>query len=203
MRADVLDLLRDADPAAAMPAEDEAAREALRAAAISSPAMSWERPRGGRHRRLILVAAVLVGALLAFGGWTLYAGLVTGPESALDEFHVAQSQIDVPAGAHWREPSFPDALYGRYAGLNAALSQATCGWFEEWDAAASTGADGRVAAAESAVASLRARMPVHREGEPEEAGGSDPASLAAFDRIVQDAKAGDRRGVEQYVRANC
>jgi hypothetical protein len=202
MPADVLDLLRAADPAS-LQAEDLLVRERAREAALASPVRPARR-RLTNRTRLVLAAAALAVALLAFGGWTVYSSLVTGPESALDEFHSTQAKLTLPPGAHWVEPSYPaGALYGRYMGLITALDQATCAWFSEWDAAASAGDRGRVAAAGSAVAQIRGMMPVHEEGAGEEAGGYDMASLASFDALVRRAEAGRLGGVRQYVRANC
>jgi hypothetical protein len=202
MPADVLELLRKADPAWSQ-AEDPLVRERLREAALASPVRPARRSLTKRGR-LVLVAAALAAALVAFGGWTMYASLVTGPESALDEFHATQSKLTLPPGAHWTEPNYPaDALYGRYMGLITALDQATCAWFSEWDASASAGDSKGVAAAQSAVAQIRGLMPVHEAGAGEEAGGYDAASIAHFEGLVRRAEAGRLRGVRQYVTANC
>jgi len=202
MPADVLDLLRAADPASAQ-AEDPVVRERARAAVLATPVRPARR-RVTTRGRLVLVAAALAAALVAFGGWTLYSSLVTGPESALDEFHATQAKLTLPPGATWTEPTYPaDALYGRYMGLITALDQATCAWFSEWDSAASAGDRDRVDAAEAAVARIRGLMPAHEDGAPEEAGGYDIASLAHFDGLIRRAQAGRLGGVRQYVKANC
>jgi hypothetical protein len=202
MPADVLDLLRAADPAS-LQGEDRVIRERVRAAALATPVRSSRRRLTNRGR-LVLVAATLAAALVALGGWTLYSSLVTGPESALDEFHAAQGKLTLPPGETWTEPSYPaDALYGRYMGLITALDQATCAWFSEWGAAASAGDRDRVATAEAAVARIRGLMPGHEQGAPEEGGGYDAASLAHFDGLVRRGQAGHLGGVRQYVKANC
>jgi len=202
MPADVLDILRASDPASSQ-AEDPLVRERVRAAALATPVRPIRRRLTNRSR-LVLVAGLLVAALVAFGGWTVYSSLVTGPESALDEFHATQAKLTLPPGDTWTEPNYPrDALYGRYMGLITALDQATCAWFSEWDSAATAGDADRVAAAEAAVAQIRGMMPAHEEGASEEAGGYDAASLAHFDGLIRRAEAGRLGGVRQYVKANC
>jgi hypothetical protein len=203
MPADLLDVLRASDPAAALP-RDEAARERLRRAVLSTP-VPGDGVHPSRRRRLVVVACALaLAGLVAAAGWAAVASMLTGPDPARSEFRDAQELVTLPAGARWVEPQLPaDALYGRYAGLIAALGQATCAWFREWDAADRAGDRGREAAAARSVDRIRGLMPLHRPGDPEEAGGYDAASLAFFDRIVAAARAGRTSGLRGYVRANC
>jgi hypothetical protein len=202
MSADLLDVLRASDPAAGLP-RDASARERLRRTVLSTP-VPEDGVRPSRRRLVVVACALALAGLVAAAGWTAVAGRLTGPEPARSEFRDAQELLTLPAGAHWVEPQLPaDALYGRYAGLIAALGQATCAWFREWDAADRAGDRGREAAAERSVDRIRGLMPVHRPGDPEEAGGYDAASLAFFDRIVAAARAGRTSGLRGYVRANC
>jgi hypothetical protein len=202
MPADLLDVLRASDPAAALP-RHEAARERLRRAVLSTP-VPGDGVRHSRRRLVVVACALALAGLVAAAGWAAVASMLTGPDPARSEFRDAQELVTLPAGAHWVEPELPaDALYGRSMGLIAALGQATCAWFREWDAADRAGDRGREAAAVRSVDRIRGLMPLHRPGDPEEAGGYDAASLAFFDRIVAAARAGRTSGLRGYVRANC
>ena len=201
MHRDAVSLLRTADPAVAL-APDPDLRERTRAFVLAQPRVVPGRTRG-RRRVLVAVASIVAALVVAGAGWTAYSSLVTGPEPARDEFHATTRLLTLPPGAQWREPAYGDALYGRHAGRLDAVFQATCAWFDEWSAAAVADDAARVARAEAAVARVRSLMPLHRAGDPEEAGGFDAASLAWFDRIVREARGGDLAGVDAYRRANC
>jgi hypothetical protein len=200
-----------------MPVEDPAVREATRAAIVGSPygetiapadspasrLTNARRPAMRTRRRLVLMltAAFLLVVVPATGAWA-YFTYFSGPETVLDEFHSAQKAFTLPAGAKWREPDLPDnAVFGSRLGLIMAWAQATDAWFAEWLAADKIHDSARADAASAALDQLVAVIPVHREGDPEEAGGFDEASVQYFMDLIERGKQGDLSAVREYLEA--
>jgi hypothetical protein len=193
----VLDLLRRHDPASGLEPLDPGGRERVRAAIVAAP-LPRSRPR---LRRAALVAAV-AAAVLAAGGWTLYETVFAGPtaQDVRSDFGRVTRTIPLPPGARWHVPDLDEQ--GVYPGPQArmiALLQATCAWFGYWR----QGGPGERASALGAESRIRALMPVHREGMPEDAGGFDATSLRAYDAIVAAQRRGDPAPTDSYLRANC
>ena len=120
-----------------------------------------------------------------------------------DECHAAQQQMPLPAGATWKEPDLPaDAVYGSRAGYIAAWAQSTDAWMREWVAAHDAGNASREQAAIAAVDRQISLMPLHKDGDPEEAGGFVEESLIYFQALVGKAKQGDFSGIREHLQAN-
>jgi hypothetical protein len=196
---DVLELLREHDPARALRPAPAEARERLRRSIVASPApartRSARRPRG----RIALVAAALALAL-AGGGWAVYAAVFDTPETVRDELAELTRTIPLPPGASWEEPKLnEDALYGQQAALMFAVGQATCAWLGYW----SEGDSAQRTQALAGFRKVRALMPLHPAGAPEDGGGYEAASLRYFDMLIAEAKRGEAGTVEKYLAANC
>jgi hypothetical protein len=196
---DVLELLRQHDPARELLPAPAAARERLRRFIVATHVPGPVRPARRRYRRIVLVAAV--GALgLAAAGWGFYSAVLDTPETVRSDFADVTGTIPLPPGASWEQPNLDeDALYGRQAGLMLALYQATCAWLGYW----SDGTPSQRAEAISGFRQIRTLMPLHRKGAPEEAGGFDAGSLRHYDALIADMRRGDPTRVEQYLLANC
>jgi hypothetical protein len=153
----------------------------------------------GRRGRIALVAAVLALAL-AGAGWGVYSAAFDSPETVRSDFRDVTAAIPLPPGATWEEP-IPDeeGLYGQQAGLMIALGQATCAWLGYWE----DGDAGQKAEALAGFRRVRALMPLHPEGAPEEAGGYDAGSLRYFDELIAEAARGEAATVRQYLGPNC
>jgi hypothetical protein len=198
MPADVLDLLRRSDPARGL--EPFAGREALLGSIVST------RPeRAPRPRRGLLVAFALLAAVACLaGGWTVYRA-VFGPTAndVRRDFAVVTRDIPLPPGVAWTDPDLDEqGIYPGPAALMMALFQATCAWTSDWNAAYAAGDTARMRADAEGFAEVRRRMPLHR-GTLEDTGGFDAASLAAFDAMLADMRAGRPGSVRQELRANC
>jgi hypothetical protein len=195
----VLGLLRRHDPARALEPLDTAARDRLRATIVAAALRRSRR----RVHRAVLVGAV-AAVVLAAGGWTLYETVFAGPTAAdvRTDFAQVMRTIPLPPGAHFRVPDLDEqGVYPEpetQARVNALL-QATCAWFSYWRA----GDPGARASALRAETRIRALMPVHREGMPEDAGGFDVTSFQAYDAIVAAQRRGDGAPTAEYLRANC
>lgn len=210
MTDELIGKIRAVDPAVHMPPDAHAVREATRERILQSSPDAPARGSRAKHsptraRRGLAIAmasALLVLAVPAAGAWA-YFTYFTGSDTAMEEFHAAQKDIELPAGAQWAEPNLPDdAVYGSKTGLIAAVSQAMRAWFQEWIAAHEAGDAARQQAAIVAVENLIALAPVHREGDPEEAGGFDEGSMRYFNDIVNQARQGDFSGIEDYLSVN-
>jgi hypothetical protein len=142
----------------------------------------------------------MLALALAAGGWALQSAVFSTSETVRDDFADVTTAIPLPPGAAWQGPSLDeDALYGQRAALMLALGQASCAWLEYW----SDGDSAQRAEALTGLRQVRALMPLHRPGEPEEAGGYDAGSLRFFDRMIAEAGRGETATVEQYLAANC
>ena len=204
-----IEQIKAVDPALHMPVGATSVCEATRKMILASspdPATSRSRVRPAprtRRRLALALASVLIFVVVPAAGAWAYLSYFSGPETVMDEFHAAQQDIALPAGIEWVEPDLPaDAVYGSKTGLIAAVSQATSAWFREWAAAHAALDAEREAAASSAIEDLIAMTPVHREGDPEEAGGFDEGSIRYLNDIVERAKQGDFSGIEQYLGSN-
>ena len=215
MNADVLDLLRAADPAANMPETTTDERERLRRAIVATPLDSRRRPSRRHARpRLVLVAGI-AGGLILMGGGGVYAATVLlpalpkGPQPDAnakhwrDEFNAWTHKIPLPPGAHWRGIGIP-ANTGSYVGAGAqdALYQAMGWWSFEWIAATKAGDAPRAAVAEGWVTRLWALVLVDNSGD-QSIPGTDIDSKAYGDATIAEAKAGHfgrlRRSARQEI----
>jgi hypothetical protein len=210
MSDELIGRIRALDPALHMPPVIDSVREATRESILGSSldvpahgALTRRTPTRARRGLLIAVAsALLVLAVPAAGAWA-YFSYFSGPETVMDEFHAAQKEMPLPAGAQWTEPSLPDnAVYGSKLGFIAAWGQATNAWFREWIAADDAKDAEREQVAIAAVERLISMAPVHRDGDPEEAGGFVKESIIFFNGMVDRAKQGDFSGIQEYLGAN-
>lgn len=196
---DVFELLREHDPARELRPATAEARDRLRRSIVATHVPGPVRPARRRHGHVALVAAV-VALGLAAAGWGFYSAVLDTPETVRGDFADVTSAIPLPPSASWKRPNLDeDALYGRQAALMTALGQATCAWLGYW----SDGNRAQRAEAISGFQQVRALMPLHEEGAPEEAGGYDAGSLRNFDALIADMRRGDATRVEQYLIANC
>jgi hypothetical protein len=201
MTHDAIALLRRHDPAAALRPLPEERAATMRDAVLRSPAPAR---RSARRRRPVAVA-VAATALLASGA-TVYSS-IAGDDDAPTvrrEYAAVKRTIDLPAGVRWRPLDLPaNAVFGQRYALEFAIGQAQCAWYGHWIAAARAGDDAGVARSYAEALSLRRRMPLHRAGQPEDAGGYTRGSLAATDREIAAAHRGDFGLLRQFLRANC
>jgi hypothetical protein len=201
MAADLTHLLRGADPIRQMPVADPDEAERLRRAIVAGPV----RPAGRRSSRRPVLALALAALLILAAGFTVYRAALGGstPDEVQTSFESVQKQVPLPPGASWRPLDLPrDVIFAGdadRAALMMALDQAQCAWFRYWrDGDAAERADAVVG-----MRRLRTLMPLHKEGQSEDAGGFDAASLQAYDGWVTAAAAGDGTGIRDYLRANC
>jgi hypothetical protein len=132
-----------------------------------------------------------------------YVSYFSDRQTALDEFHTAQQQMPLPAGATWTEPDLPaDAVFGSKLGFIAAWGQSTNAWLGEWLIAHAAQDSAREQTAIAAVERQIALMPLHKDGDPEEAGGFVKESITFFQGLVDRGKQGDMTGIEDYLQAN-
>ncbi|HXV59029.1 MAG TPA: hypothetical protein VD704_14290, partial [Gaiellaceae bacterium] len=177
---DALETLRRHDPAAGLAPAEAEARERLRRTIVAEPvpAPAGRKPRG--RGRLVLVVAALALVLSAAAAWGVYTIAADSPEEVRRELEQIKTTIPLPPGAAWDEPGLrDDSVYGRGMALTIALSQATCKWLRYWD----EGDAARRADALSALRGLRALMPLHPEGAPEDVGGYDENTLRYMDDL--------------------
>jgi hypothetical protein len=205
MPADVLALVRAHDPARTLAPATPEEREGLRRSVVATPTAPYRRARRRPLRAAALVVAATVAALaLAAAGWAVYASVFGTPAQVRREFAAETARIPLPPGAWWRAPDLDEhGLYGGRAGRMAALGQATCAWFGYWDRGFRRGDGTQTRAAVAGFGHVRALMPLHPDGAPEDVGGYDAGSLAALDRILAAQRAGEPGPTEQYLRANC
>jgi hypothetical protein len=200
MAHDAIALLRRHDPADALRPLAEAEASAMRDAILRSPLAG---PRG--RRRWPLAAAAAAAVLLA-GGATVYSS-ISGDDDAptvRHEYAVVKRTIDLPAGASWRPLDLPaNSVFGQGYALQFAIGQAQCAWYGHWIAAARAGDEAGVARSYAEARSLRRKMPLHRPGQLEDAGGYIRGSLTAADREVAAAHRGDFGLLRAFLRANC
>lgn len=201
MAHDAITLLRRHDPASALRPLAEAEAGVMREAILRSPAA--ETPR---TRRRWPLAAAAAAAVLLVGGATVYSS-ISGDDDAPTvrrEYAAVRRTIDLPAGARWRPLVLPaNAVFGRGYALQFAIGQAQCAWYGHWIAAAGSDDGAGVARSYAEARSLRSRMPLHRPGQLEDAGGYSRGALAATDREIAAARRGDFGLLRRFLRANC
>ncbi|HSD01162.1 MAG TPA: hypothetical protein VLB81_02250 [Gaiellales bacterium] len=196
-----ISLLRRHDPAAALRPLPEAEASAMREAILRSPTAE---PRVRRPRwRLVLTTAA---AVLLVGGATVYSS-IPGDDDAPTvrrEYAAVKRTIDLPSGVRWRPLDLPaNAVFGRGYALQFAIAQAQCAWYGHWIASARAGDADGVARSYAEARGLRRRMPLHRAGQMEDAGGSTRGTLVATDRAVTAAHGGDFGPLRAFLKANC
>jgi hypothetical protein len=198
------------DPALRMPPMSPNIREATRTAILASDphgSRAAQRPvrttaRARRRIAIVLAAAALLIAVPAGGAWA-YISYFTGPQTVMDEFRDAEEHIALPAGYSWNAPDLPDrAVFGSRMGLVAAVGQAIDAWFQEMLTAHQSGDIQREQAAFAGVERVIAIAPVHKEGDPEEAGGFVEQSIQYFYDLVGQARQGDYSGIQEFLAAN-
>ena len=201
MTTDTIALLRRHDPAHALRPLPEAKASSMRDAILRAPVPSDRRSR----RRAVVTAAAAVAALLV-GGATVYSSIPQDDNAATvrREYAAVKRTIDLPQGVRWRPLDLPqNAVFGQGYALVFAIGQAQCAWYGHWIAAARAGDDAAVARSYAEAVRLRQRMPLHRAGQLEDAGGYTRGTLAVTDREIAAAHRGDFRGLREFLRANC
>jgi hypothetical protein len=224
MNADVLDLLRAADPAEDMPETVAVDRERLRKSIIASSAEELRRGWLRRPRRRVLLAAIVVGTIVLLGVTAVYAAKVIAPplpplappatpdpgtlmtaRQVHAEYRLWTHKIELPPGVKWRRERLGKGgqgsgdTYGGNAGAMDAITWAWCAWGREWIAAAKVHDEVRIAAAANALERLRSAMPEWHEGMSENQGGWDSGELWVFDVAIADAKRGDLETLRQTI----
>ena len=213
MSTDPFRRLRRADPAAAMPRDDEHDRERLRRAIVATPLDPGAADRRRRRLRRPAVLVFVGAAVLLLGGGAVYAKTVLlqpihkQPEPSLS---AAQSQaeylrwtreIALPPGAHWR--AYRPAVYagGTVDSIHFSVVMEAIGhWTLEWLTSTADGHATRATAARDWVGRLRATIPLittedtakafHSTYGTESMSGFDPDAARYFDHAIADAKEG-------------
>jgi len=201
MTPDTIDLLRRHDPARALRSLPDARASAMRAAILRDPA-----PARRPSRRRPAVAAAVAAAALLVGAAAVYSS-IPGDDNATTvryEYAAVKPTIDLPRGVRWRPLDLPqNAVFGQGYALQFAIGQAQCAWYGHWVAAARAGDDAGVARSYAEALQLRRRMPLHRAGQLEDAGGYTRGTLAATDREIAAAHRGELAPLRHFLPANC
>ena len=201
MTPDTIDLLRRHDPARALRPLPDARASAMRAAILRDPA-----PARRPSRRRPAVAAAVAAAALLVGAAAVYSSIPGDDDAATvrREYAAVKRTIDLPRGVRWRPLDLPrNAVFGQGYALQFAIGQAQCAWYGHWIAAARAGDDAGVVRSYAEALQLRRRMPLHRAGQLEDAGGYTRGTLAATDREIAAAQRGEFAPLRQFLRANC
>lgn len=202
MTDDVITLLRRHDPAARLRPMPETAAQAMRDQIVHAPPVRTARRR---RRRLTLLA--VAAAVMTLGAATAVYSSISGDDSASTvqaQYAAVTRTIQLPPGAHWKALDLPpNSVFGREFALQAAVGQAQCAWYSTWIAAATSGDHALVTRSYAHARTLRAMMPLHPAGAPEDAGGYDRGTLQMVDREISTAHRGDFRLLRQDLRANC
>ena len=201
MTPDTIDLLRRHDPARTLRPLPDAQASAMRAAIQRDPAPARRRPRRGPA-----VAAAVAAAALLVGAAAVYSSIPGDDDAATvrHEYAAVKRTIDLPQGVRWRPIDLPpNSVFGQGYALEFAIGQAQCAWYGHWVATARAGDDAGVARSYAEALQLRRRMPLHRAGQVEDAGGYTRGSLAATDREIAAAHRGDLGPLRQSLHANC
>ena len=201
MTPDTIDLLRRHDPARALRPLPDARASAMRAAILRDSA-----PARRPSRRRPAVAAAVAAAALLVGAAAVYSS-IPGDDDATTvrhEYAAVKRTIDLPRGVRWRPLDLPrNAVFGQGYALQFAIGQAQCAWYGHWIAAARAGDDAGVVRSYAEALQLRRRLPLHRAGQLEDAGGYTRGTLAATDREIAAAQRGEFAPLRQFLRANC
>lgn len=208
MTDQLLEVLRTVDPARTMPADADVAREVIRERILATTvAGTQDRPADAargvhtRRRMLVVIAAALI-AVIPLGGWTYYS-YFTDRATVLREFRSAQPEMPLPAGATWTTPDLPnDAVYGSKYGYIEAWTQSTHAWMREWLTAHDAGDSAREQEAIAAIERQIGLQPLHRDGDPEEAGGFDQSAVDHMQSLLDQMKAGDATAIEEYLQVH-
>ena len=201
MTPDTIDLLRRHDPARALRPLPDARAGAMRAAILRDSA-----PARRPSRRRPAVAAAVAAAALLVGAAAVYSSIPGDDDAATvrREYAAVKRTIDLPRGVRWRPLDLPrNAVFGQGYALQFAIGQAQCAWYGHWIAAARAGDDAGVVRSYAEALQLRRRMPLHRAGQLEDAGGYTRGTLAATDREIAAAQRGEFAPLRQFLRANC
>jgi hypothetical protein len=198
----VISLLRGHDPALALRPLSDAEAGAVRKAIVATPAAPLRR----RSRRRWPRAAAAAVAVLLLGGTVVYSSIPGDDDAATvrREYAAVKRTIDLPPGVRWQPLDLPpNAVFGQGYALQFAIGQAQCAWYGHWVAAAAAGDDSGVARSYAEALRLRRRMPLHRAGQVEDAGGYTRGTLAATDREIAAAQRGNFGRLRQFLKANC
>ena len=201
MTPDTIDLLRRHDPARALRPLPDARAGAMRAAILRDSA-----PARRPSRRRPAVAAAVAAAALLVGAAAVYSSIPGDDDAATvrREYAAVKRTIDLPRGVRWRPLDLPrNAVFGQGYALQFAIGQAQCAWYGHWIAAARAGDDAGVVRSYAEALQLRRRLPLHRAGQLEDAGGYTRGTLAATDREIAAAQRGEFAPLRQFLRANC
>ena len=201
MTPDTIDLLRRHDPARALRPLPDARASAMRAAIVRDSA-----PARRPSRRRPAVAAAVAAAALLVGAAAVYSSIPGDDDAATvrREYAAVKRTIDLPRGVRWRPLDLPrNAVFGQGYALQFAIGQAQCAWYGHWIAAARAGDDAGVVRSYAEALQLRRRLPLHRAGQLEDAGGYTRGTLAATDREIAAAQRGEFAPLRQFLRANC
>jgi len=201
MTNDTIALLRRHDPAAALRPLPESEARAMRDAILHAPV-----PVRRRIRLRPAVAAAVAAAALLVGAAAVYSSIPGDDDAATvrHEYVAVKRTIDLPRGVRWRPIDLPqNAVFGQGYALQFAIGQAQCAWYGHWIAAAGAGDDAGVARSYAEALQLRRRMPLHRPGQLEDAGGYTRGTLAATDREIAAAHRGAFAPLRRFLRANC
>jgi hypothetical protein len=227
MSADVLRLMREADPATTMPSDDPDRCEDLRRSIVSSADASDVdpdrlAPRSHTRRRvaiLLVAAAVVVTSACA----TVVATQLLQPSPAhfgqtpaapapdalmtlrqvRAQFGVWKGKLSLPPGAAWDRIVVPKRMrhdtWSGNSGVMLAFDQAIGKWCEEWIAAAKVNDRARAAAAAGALTRLSAIMPVRTEGMMENQAGFEQWVVDELKAAISDGEAGRLDGIRGLV----
>jgi hypothetical protein len=202
MTNDPIAVLRRHDPARALRPLPDSDAAAMRVAILASAPSAPPRPSRRRWHR----AAVAAVAVTLAGGATVYSSIPHDDDAATvrRQYAAVKRTIDLPAGVAWRPLDLPrHAVFGQGYALQFAIGQAQCAWYGNWVAAARSGDDAAVARSYVEALRLRRRMPLHRAGQLEDAGGYTRGTLAETDREIAAAHSGEFAGLRRFLRANC
>jgi hypothetical protein len=225
MSADVLDHMRTADPAVALPPDDDR-REEIRRRILSDVGQDRAETlrlvplnRGRRRMAVLMVAALIVVAsacatvaatkLLHPSPANFAHTPATPPRDALltlrqvkAEYRAWQQKLPLPPGATWNRVVVPKRrrydLWGGNAGVMLAVDQAIGKWAAEWVAAADAHDRDRTAAAAGALSRLSEIMPVWKDGMTENQGGFDQSDVDELRAAIADGEAGGLGSISYY-----
>ena len=212
MNADILKLLRAADPATHMPQTTPEDRDQLRRAIIQTPVKSRPPFRGRfAHPRLVL-AALVGGGILLLGGSALAATIwLTPPPLEPRDSSVSWQQVRIdyvawthklqlPPGATWYgfKPPSDNSRTSAGAGAQLAINQAIGEWAKECIAAGVSGDAQRVGVATTWLARLRTLMRSDA-GLTENQSGYDQSLLDQLDAAIASAREGHFAALRYFV----
>ena len=222
MSPDILNRLRDADPAANMPETTADDREQLRRAIIATPLDNQDRPARQRPRHRVALFATVGGAVILLGGTGVYAAtylldpVAKGPMAPLSaeqqraDYETWTHEISLPPGAEWRAFRSPhDASTSHLPSHLDVVFEAMGHWTRAWIAATEAGDAPGADGAEAWVDRLRATVPTITDEDTAKAYGSpygteslmgvDENGADYLDDAIAEAKAGDFDKLRRWV----